>query len=304
MTGEPDDSTEGGKPAKGRHGRWWLAATVLLIVVAIAGVVAYVFLRESTTPVDVNEAVSDFRREESSIATARTTDVVDTTVVSTTVVGTTEVPRTPMAPRPGSELPLIGVYTYDTNGGESIAALDGRSHRYPDISTITVTHDGCGWVQRWRPLRERWDATTFCPSRRGMELRMDVNHHEFFGIGDTRQFACEAGALYYPARTNPGRTWTAGCTFDEIAVVRNGTIVGTRQFEVGGAPVTVLEFEVHDDITGQSNGSTDRTVQVVPETGLLVGLELTTDVENDSPIGHVHYHEHYELRLTSLEPRR
>ena len=303
MTGERDDSIEGAKPARGRHRRWWLAATVVLIVIATAGVVAYVFLRESTTPVDVNEAVSDFRREESSIA-AVTTSAPDTTVAGTTVVGTTEVPTTSTAPRPGSELPAVGVYTYDTNGGESIDALDGRSHRYPDISTITVTHDGCGWVQRWRPLRERWDATTFCPSRRGMELRVDVNHHEFFGIDDTREFACAARALYYPARTNPGRTWAARCTFDEIAVVRNGTIVGRRQVEIGGTPVRVLQFEVHDDITGASKGSTDRTIQVVPETGLLVGLELTTDVENDSPIGHVHYQEHYELQLTSLEPRR
>ena len=300
MTDERDDPGDGAKPAKPRHRRWWLAAAVVLVVVATGALVAYLFLRESTTPVDVDEAVSDFRREESSIAAATTTTVVDTT----TVAGTTQVPTTSTAPRPGSELPAAGVYTYDTNGGESLDALGGRSHRYPDVSTITVIHEGCGWVQRWRPLRERWDATTFCPSRRGMELRIDVNHHEFFGIGDTRDFVCAPGALYLPARTKPGRTWTARCTFEEIDVVRHGTIVGTRQVEVGGTTVSVLEFDVHDDITGASNGSTDRTVRVLPETGLLVGLELTTDVQNDSPIGDVHYQEHYELHLTSLEPRR
>jgi hypothetical protein len=298
MTDERDDTIDGAKPAKRRHRRWWLAAAVVLVVVATVTLVAYLFLRESTTPVDVNEAVSDFRREESSIAAA-TTGVVDTTAV-----GTTQAPTTSFAPRPGSELPAAGVYTYATSGGESISALGGRSHRYPDVSTITVIHQGCGWAQRWRPLRERWDATTFCPSRRGMELRVDSNHHEFFGISDNREFVCEPGALYFPARTNPGRTWTARCTFEEIDVVRNGTIVGARRVDVGGTTVTVLELEVHDDITGASTGSTDRTVRVVPETGLLVGLELTTDVQNDSPIGDVHYQEHYELQLTSLEPRR
>jgi hypothetical protein len=281
MTGERDDTTDAAPPAKRRHRRWWLAAAVVLVVVGTAALLAYLFLRETTTPVDVNEAVSDFRREESSIAAATTT------AVDTTAVGTTQAPT-----------------TYETNGGESINALGGRSHRYPEVSTITVLHDGCGWVQRWRPLRERWDATTFCPSRRGMEITVDSNHHEFFGIADNREFVCQAGALYFPSRTNPGRTWTARCTFEEIDVVRNGTIVGTSQVEVGGTPVTVLEFEVHDDITGASDGSTVRTIRVVPETGLLVGLELTTDVENDSPIGDVHYQEHYELELTSLDPRR
>jgi hypothetical protein len=300
MTDERDDTIDGAEPPKRRHRRWWLAAAVVLVVVATGALVAYLFLRESTTPVDVNEAVSDYRREESSIVAA-TTSVVETTAMGTTTQGPTA-PSTAL--RPGSELPAAGVYTYDTNGGESIDVLGGRSHRYPDVSTVTVFHDGCGWVQRWRPLRERWDATTFCPSRRGMELRIDVNHHEFFGIDDTREFVCAPGARYFPARTNSGRTWTARCTFEEIEVVRHGTVVGTRRVDVGGTTVTVLEFDVHDDITGASNGSTDRTIRVVPETGLLVGLELTTDVENDSPIGHVHYQEHYELRLTSLEPRR
>ena len=299
MTGERDDTIGDAKPTKHRHRKWWLAATVLLVVVATGALVAYLVFRESTTPVDVNEAVSDFRREESSIAAATTA-----VVATTTTPGTTPAPTTSTAPRPGSELPAVGVYTYATSGSESLDALGGRSHRYPDVSTITVTHDECGWVQRWQPLRERWDATTFCPSRRGMEIRTDINHHQFFGIDDTREFGCDSGDLYYPARANPGRTWTARCTFDEIDVVRNGTIVGTRDAEVDGTPVTVLEFEVHDDITGASNGSTDRTIQVVPDTGLLVGVELTTDVQNDSPIGDVHYQEHYELRLTSLEPRR
>jgi hypothetical protein len=298
MTGERDDPTDGATPARRRHLGWWLAAVVVLVVVGTAALVAYLFLRESTTPVDVNEAVSDFRREESSIAAA-TTAAVDTTAVDTTAA-----PTTSTAPHPGSEVPAAGVYTYETTGGESLDALGGRSHRYPDVSTITVVHDRCGWVQRWRPLRERWDASTFCPSRRGMEITVDSNHHEFFGIADNREFVCQPGALYFPSRTNRGRTWTARCTFEGIDVVRNGTIVGTRQVDVGGALVTVLEFEVHDDITGASNGSTDRTIRVVPDTGLLVELELTTDVQNDSPIGDVHYQEHYELELTSLEPRR
>jgi hypothetical protein len=298
MTGERDETTEDPKPPKRWHRRWWLVAAILLVVIAGGALAAFAFFRESTTPVDVDEAVSDFRREESSIPRADTTDAVDTTAAGTTSAPTTA------APRPGSAPPAAGVYTYATSGSESIDALGGRSHRYPEVSTITVTHEGCGMIQRWRPLRERWDATTVCPSPRGMELRVERNHHEFFGIGDTRDFVCEPGSLYYPARTKPGRTWSARCSNGEIDVVRTGTIVGTSDVDVGGTPVTVLEFDVHDDITGASNGSTERTLRVVPDTGLVVELELSVDVQNDSPIGDVHYQEHYELRLTSLAPRR
>jgi hypothetical protein len=196
------------------------------------------------------------------------------------------------------------VYTYATSGTESIDALGGRSHDYPDVSTITVSHEGCGAVFRWRPLRERWDATTLCPSPRGMELRVDRNHHEFFNMGDTRRFECEPGALFFPSTAEPGDTWTARCSNGEIDVVRAGTIVDTREVEVGGTPVTVLEFEVDDTISGASIGTTERTVRVVPETGLIVELALTIDVQNESPIGDVHYQERYRIELTSLEPRR
>jgi hypothetical protein len=303
MTSERDETSVDGTPVNRRR-RWWLAAVIGLVVVAGGAFVALAFFRESTTSVDVDEAVSEFRHEESSMPTVETTPAAVTTVAVTTAVGTTEAPSTTSAPRPGSELPAAGVYTYATSGGESLGALGGRSHRYPDISTITITHQRCGMVQQWRPLRERWDATTLCPSRRGMELRTDVNHHEFFGIGDTREFVCDPRALYFPSRSPPGTRWTAHCKYDGIDVVRTGSVIGLRDADVGGTPVAVLEFEVHDDISGASNGSTDRTIRVIPATGLLVGLELSTDVQNDSPIGDVHYQEHYSLSLTSLVPRR
>ncbi len=196
------------------------------------------------------------------------------------------------------------MYTYATTGRESIDALDGRSHRYPETSTITVTHEGCGAVSRWRPLRERWDAMSVCPSARGQELRVDRNHHEFFGIGDTREFVCEPGALFFPATMAPGTTWADRCSTDDVDVVRTGTILGTSELVVGGTPVTVLGFEIHEAISGASTGTTERTVHVVPDTGLTVELQVAVDVRNDSPLGDVHYMERYRIRLTSLVPRR
>jgi hypothetical protein len=312
MTTEENGPNGGGEGPVRRRRRWWLVAATGLVVVGVAAVVAYAYFRESTTPVDVADAVDDFRREESTVRAPETT--VATTVGPATTAAATSTSAAPattaattttsVLPPPGSGLPEPGVYTYATSGGESIDALGGRRHEYPDVSTITVTHRGCGASLRWRPLRERWDDTTLCPSPRGMELRRERNHHEFFNIADDRDFVCEAGSLFFPAPAEPGDTWTATCSTGEIAVVRTGTIVGTRQVDVGGTPVRVLEFEVDDAISGASTGTTQRTVSVVPETGLIVELDLTTDVRNDSPIGDVHYQESYQLRLTSLEPRR
>ena len=295
----------GGGDGVRRRRRWWVVGTTVLVVLGVSAVVAYAYFRESTTPVDVADAVDDFRREES---TAPAITVEITAVGPATTEGatatTSATTTTSAVPPPGSGVPEPGVYTYATSGSESIDALGGRRHEYPDVSTITVTHRGCGASLRWRPLRERWDDTTLCPSPRGMQLRRERNHHEFFNIADNRDFVCERDALFFPAPAEPGDTWTAACSTGEITVVRSGTIVGTRQVDVGGTPVTVLEFEVDDAISGASTGTTRRTVSVVPDTGLIVELHLTTDVQNDSPIGDVHYQERYQLRLTSLDPRR
>jgi hypothetical protein len=101
-----------------------------------------------------------------------------------------------------------------------------------------------------------------------------------------------------------GTTWTLRCATEDIDVHRTGTITGLSEMEVGGVPVDVLTYELHDDISGASTGITDRIVTVVPETGLTVELTVHVDVQNDSPIGDVHYQELYKLQLDSLNPRR
>lgn len=307
MPAEPHDAASG--PATGGPSRrvWWVAAAVVVVLAAAAALVAFLLLRESTTPVDVEEAVGDFRRQTQSTSpreAAATTAPDETTTAPTAPVVTDPGSTTTTPPPAGSGLPAPGVYTYATTGRESIDALGGRSHRYPEVSTITVTHEGCGAVVTWRPLRERWDARTVCPSARGLELRVDVNHHEFFGITDEREFVCEPRALFLPAATTEGVTWTARCSSGDVDVVRRGTILGTSDVEVGGTSVTVVDFEVNDVISGASRGTTERTIRVVPDTGLVVESQLEVDVRNDSPIGDVHYTERYSIRLTSLVPRR
>jgi hypothetical protein len=261
-------------PPRRRLRRWLLATGVVVILVAGVLVAAAIIFRESTTPVDVEEAVGDFRSVASDVGDA------------------------------GSALPAAGVYTYATSGRESIDALDSRHHDYPAETTITVRHEGCGAVFAWRPLAERWDETVVCPEPAGAGLQNYRSYHEFFGMSDDRQFVCDPGSLWYPASTEPGTTWTVRCAMEDIDVLRTGTIVGLSEVEVGGVDVEVLTFELHDEISGASAGTNGRVVKVIPDTGLIVELSVAVDVQNDSPIGDVHYLELYRLRLTSLTPRR
>jgi hypothetical protein len=249
---------------------------VSAIVAAVAGaaIAAVIIFRESATPVDVEQAVGDFRTDDGT---------VDQVV---------------------SAVPEPGVYTYSTSGRESIDALDGRHHDYPAETTITVRHEGCGATFTWRPLTERFDDTVLCPELNGVVLERYRSHHEFFGIDDDREFVCEPGSLWYPAATEPGTTWTVRCAAEDVSVLRTGTIKGVFEAEVGGETVEVLTFELHDDVSGASVGTNERVVSVLPDTGLIVELAASVDVRSASPIGDVHYLELYRLRLTSLTPRR
>jgi hypothetical protein len=289
---EHDETAEAVAQPAPPSGRRWRVLAAIVVVLVGGAIAAYFILRESTTPVEVEEAVADFRAATETIAR----DDIATSPAVTAAVSTELVA--------GSSWPEPGVYTYATTGRESIDALDGRNHDFPAETTITVTRQGRCAVHQWRPLQERWDETVLCPSLDGQQIRLYRSTHSFFGISDTRDFDCEAGSLWYPATTEPGYTWSTRCGTGDIDVERTGTIVGVGAVDVGGTQVEVLTYELHDEISGASNGINDRTVQVIADTGLIVGLAVVVDVQNDSPIGDVHYEERYELRLTSLDPLR
>jgi hypothetical protein len=267
----PDDT----KARRRRHRRFVIISSFTFVALVVAGLIAAaIIFSESITPVDVGQAISEFRSD--------TGDVDE----------------------PGTALPEPGVYTYATSGRESIDALDGRHHDYPAETTITVRHEGCGAKFTWRPLTERFDDTVLCPEPAGVVLPSYRSHHEFFGMDDDRAFMCEPGSFWYPATTAPGTTWTVRCADDDVHVLRTGTMTGLSEVEVAGEVVEVLTFELHDEITGASVGTNERMVKVLPDTGLIVELAASVDVRSDSPIGDVHYLELYRLNLTSLTPRR
>jgi len=167
--------------------RWskWVLIVVAALAVLVAAGVGYLLVRDTTTPVGVDEAVQRYKQESGGKTT-------------------TTAPRR-------RELPAQGVYVYTTDGSETIDLLGGSTHTYPERTTLTISHSGCGLHQRWTPLDERWEEERLCVTDAGLERHEMEAHHEFFGIADDQLYRCTAGYVMVPADTTPGTTWTTSC---------------------------------------------------------------------------------------------
>jgi hypothetical protein len=222
-------------------------------VVAVLGAGIWVVIdRTRTHPVTVADAVEDFRAEETSETAA-------------------------------PALPSPGVYVYATTGGEQLD-LPGTRHDYPAETTVIVTHDECGWRERWSPFEERWDDRVVCP---GGEPSHYVVHHEFLGQADERQFVCEQDA----------------CSDGAVTSEREVTDEGRDTITIDGTDVEVVHTRVDETTTGDSVGPVVshwwRT-----DDGLLVRHTTVVHMTSQTVVGEVAYDEEITLELLSLEPQR
>lgn len=248
--------------------------------VAVAGGVGYLLLRDTTTPVDVEDAVDRFREGDESGSGS-----------SILVDGA------------GGELPPAGVYVYATEGQDSIDLLGGSTHSYPAETTLTITHTECGVRLRWQPLEERWDDEEVCASDAGRERRTLDTHHEFFGITDDQAFRCEAGYVLLPVDPEPGATWATSCRSDDTVLTGTGEVVGVETREVDGEAVETVHVRVEEESSGANIGPSRDDYWFRAGDGLLVERVSTVATRSDSTVGAAAYAERFTLRLTSLTPR-
>ncbi|MEX2393227.1 MAG: hypothetical protein WD826_01985 [Actinomycetota bacterium] len=194
------------------------------------------------------------------------------------------------------------MYVYATEGGDEVDALRGSSHRYPAETTITVSHgDGCV-AERWDAIEERWDERVTCRTTKGDELRRFTAYHEFFGQGDKRSMECDGYA--YLASAKPGDSWTSRCWSEDGTATSKLTVVGWENVAVAGEKIKTLHIRVVTTVEGGPTGRSVKDVWGLAETGLTVREVSELDSDGTEPvIGRVHYHERYELNLTSLRPR-
>ena len=74
---------------------------------------------------------------------------------------------------------------------------------------------------------------------------------------------------------------------------------------VGSARVRTLHVHASSTIGGDQHGTSERDVWGSSVNGLVLRERARVDSDSTQPVfGKTHYHEQYEIRLTSLTPQR
>lgn len=284
-----------------------MKAALVAAVAVLVSASGMLYLRSPTNPVTVSDAVRRFRDAPPSESPVPGGSPAPAEVAARrqTSGPATAAPVVAGASRSRLPVPAEGVYAYHTTGWEDVDVLGGSRHDYPATTTITVRHAGCGLVERWDALAERWDERETCPTPAGEVLRRVRSHHEFFRHADERELTCDEGTLAHPADDAPGTTWTGRCTSGPTTVELTGSIVGRERVDVGGVVVDALHVRVESRVTGDQQGTGVHDTWGDPRTRLVV-LERASMVSySDQPVlGRTRYREEYEIRLTSFDPRR
>lgn len=253
-----------------------MSRTGLIAVGVIAGLAAaiaaawFLFLRDTSEPVTVGEAVTSFRMD-------------------------TE--PTQGAPSPIPE----GVYVYATDGYEKTDALTGVRHRYPRRSTITITSADCGVSLLWRVFESRSTEWIYCVTPDGLELATQDERHTFFGRTEQTTYVCEDT----PIKPETARArWPVACSTDAAEETGKGRVVGRERLVVAGKSVATVHVLKITSFAGEIRGTSRHDIWFAAQSGVPVKMVMVSRTTNDSPVGDVHYDEDVTLLLTSLTPRR
>ena len=275
-------------PRRRRRLFWWWVVSVSVVIVAVLLFMRFVLFNDTATSLSTDEAVERFRAS---------TTVAEIVLATTTTVTPHE-----------QTLPATGVYRYATVGRESIDALDGAEHVYPDETTITFAAAGCGVEMRWDALMERHDEWNLCVTEAGIELQPTGGaYHIFFGQEKIEPIECDESVVLVPSeladqpvKAEPialncligGQPWFPVW---EVLGRDQRTVEGT-QVEVQHVRMTVTdEDEFHEYITLD---------WYLDDHGLLIAATLAKQTLADTVVGAVTYKESYTLELVSLTPLR
>ena len=287
---------------------------VVVAVLAAGGI--YAWHRLSTggkvTEVGVAEAIDRYREQ-----VAATTTLPATTVPPTTVPATTEVPpvTTTATVAPTTEVQAVttttapvahslvapGVYQYATSGFDSVDALTGARHDYPNLTTITVVPFGCGIRLRWDIAVERWDSWDWCLDDDGVRQTGWVGYHEFFGTPGQNDYTCDGEPR--PLDAPPGATWTMTCRMgDRTTTSFTGTAIERTTLTVAGTEIPVLHLRYEVDVVGESTGHQSVEGWYRTTDGLPVREQLTIATKQDTVIGTTNFDESYTIDLLTPTP--
>jgi hypothetical protein len=192
--------------------------------------------------------------------------------------------------RPGGP----GIYRFHTRGHETIDALQGARHDYPDETYLVITDASCGPLVTWRALAERWIEWSHC----GPDLGVDatVEFHQWFGIPDEESERCD------PARPIATPASSVVCTAAGSTETYSVEVVGIEEVDIGGTPVVTTHVRRTSRLSGGSEGTTTADIWRLADSTLIVRMEWTSSSVTTSLAGDVTYFEEVALELTGLLP--
>lgn len=271
------------------------AAAIVGVLVIVAGAFTFVrrvVLRDTTHGVGTDAALDAFRDQ----TTTTAPPVSAAPAITTPATGTLPPPR----------LPAAGVYTYRTDGWEHVDVLGGSTHKYPALTTLTVTSAGCGARLHWVILKERVEDWELCSSADGVELgRLGLQTHTFFGRGEENPSICDMPALVVPVVPTAwsGEPEPRHCTLRK-SEPWNHTIqrLGPADLMVDGTPVRVVHIRMVIEKAGRwyEHSTIDWWLD---DAGLPLQMSSVKESKNDSGvIGDVVYTEKFTVSIVSRTP--
>lgn len=290
-----------------------MRARVIVGLIVAVGTAAFVVwrlaFRDTTTPISASAVVEDAAADRSRGGDADAASVITAPGDTSAADGEMEPPSTTegaglqigadfvVGDRPGDP----GLYVYSTTGFEEIDALGGARHDYPAETFLTIQPGGCGTVQRWTALEERWDEVELCPGDGGFAVAARRAFHRWFGQSDLQASTCTpADAVAIP--TVAAGRWAHGCSNETRSWTYTIEIVGTENIVVGGEPAAAVRVRETAGVLGETVGSSRTDTWYLEGTALVLRREVTRSNVSDSAIGPVTYHEEYAIELIGLAP--
>lgn len=296
--------------ARRRPNKLVLSAAATVLVVAAS----FLYLSRGPSEVSVDKAVEQFRAAETVADQpsqdaprddAKTVDEAPEAASresSAQAAPTVPEGKATSAKKSGAlPYPVPGVWVYDTDGYEETDALAGQRHDYPEETTMTIRHEGCGWSNRWQPLEERWEETEFCEDAKGSRLKRYTMYHEFFQRGAREEFDCEG--YVYKKDAKPGDSWRTTCSSPQTKVDMKVTFVRVEELDIGGTKVASKRMHYDVTTTGGNRGKMIQERWLADDPRSMLKMTQDAKLDVDSPFGAVGYTEKYTVELASLEPR-
>ncbi len=206
----------------------------------------------------------------------------------------------------GSVDPIpAGTYTYDTSGTRQLG--DNPEQQLPETTTLEAGPANSDDEQvRVRDLRDEdgyggRNSTTLRYGVEGAVLLASTIEStvEIFGspFTSTNELEADPPVLIGPLDAEVGFRATLHLVSDDVTVDGTLEIIRRETVTIGGTAVDTFVVDVHYDLSGEVEGTSDATWWVRPSDLLNVREEVATDVESRG----LRYTEQYEAVLTSLE---